>query len=169
MNDQTWGDVMITESARARIGELTVKYGGKREDLLQLLETLNREFLFLDEDIINEVAKFYKISQTEVYSVASFYHLLGVTPQGKNVIHLCKTISCELKGKTNIVKALESELQIKMGETTSDKNYTLQYANCMGACDKGPAMLVNDTLYTDLTPSKAVEIINSYRSKGGNR
>ncbi len=154
---------MKTESDLARIRELAEKSGRDRGELLQLLETLNQEFSFLDEDIINEVAKYYEISQTEVYSVASFYHLIGVEPLGKNVIHLCKTISCELKGKTNIVKALESELQIKMGETTSDKNYTLQYANCMGACDKGPAMLVNDALYTDLTPSKAVDIINCYR------
>jgi len=153
-----------TELELARIAELAAKYGGDRKELLQLLEILNHEFSYIDDDIVNEVAKFYNISQTEVYSVASFYHLLGVQPQGKNVIHICNTISCELGGKSAIVKALESELQIKMGETTSDRNYTLQYANCMGACDKGPAMLVNDTLYTDLTPSKAVDIINSYRS-----
>lgn len=154
---------MPVEHSLQRIHSIVDVIGTDREALLPVLEEINREFHFLDEMIINEVAKIFEMSQTEVYSVASFYHLLNVEPAGENVIHLCKTIACELKGKAKIVKALEAELGISIGETTPDMKYTLKYANCMGMCDSGPAMLVNDTLYKDLTPSKAVKIIHQYR------
>lgn len=145
------------------IRDLAAKIGTDRESLLPLLEELNREFHFLDDAVINEVSKIFGLSQTEVYSVASFYHLINVEPVGKYVIHLCKTIACDLKGKSRIVKALEAELGISMGETTEDRKFTLAYANCMGMCDCGPAMLINDDLYNNLTPSKAVEIIHTYQ------
>lgn len=154
---------MLSEMVTARIHELAEENGNGRENLLQLLETLNRHYNYLDEDTLNEVAKIYQISQTEVYSIASFYHLLNIEPVGEFVIHLCKTISCELQGKDKIVKALEAELGIKMGETTADKKYTLKFANCMGACDTGPAMLINDDLYSGLTPSMAVETVRNYK------
>lgn len=154
---------MNSEMVTAYIHDIVKEVGTERENLLTLLEALNCEYHYLNESILNEVAKIYQISQTEVYSVASFYHLLNVKPVGKFVIHLCQSISCELKGKNNIVKALEAELKIKMGETTADQKYTLEYVNCMGACDKGPAMLINDDLYSGLTPSMAVDIVRKYQ------
>lgn len=145
-----------------RIRSLATQLGTEREQLLPLLEILDREFHSLNEFIINEVARHFKLSQTEVYSIASFYHLLNVKPAGKYVIRLCRTIGCDLQGKDKIVKALEAELGIKMGETTTDRKYSLQFANCMGMCDAGPAMLINSDLHANLTPSRAVEIIHRY-------
>ncbi|MBN2039178.1 MAG: NADH-quinone oxidoreductase subunit NuoE [Spirochaetes bacterium] len=153
----------MIEIVRDRVNELTDKYDNKRENLLCILEELGQEYGFLDETIVNEVARAFNISQTEVFSVASFYHFLNTKPIGKYVIRLCRTITCDLAGKDKILSALESELDIKMGETTHDKKYTLDYANCMGMCDKGSAMMVNDDIYDQLTPSRAVEIIKSYK------
>lgn len=154
---------MLRESLVNKLNKLYKKYGEKRDALLPILQEVQDEYSYLSEDIINEIAKIFGISQTEVFSVASFYHFLNIKPKGKYVIRLCRTISCQLKGKDDILKALEAELGIKMGETTADKKYTLDYANCMGMCDKGPAMMVNNDIYHSLTPSKAVEIIKSYQ------
>lgn len=145
------------------VKELAEKYDYKRENLLAILEELQTKYEYLGENVINEVAKTFNISQTEVYSVASFYHFLTTKPKGKYVIRVCRTISCDMNGKAKIIKALESELDIKLGETTPDMKYTLEYANCMGMCDNGPAMLINNDIYSQLTPSKAVEIVNSYK------
>lgn len=153
---------MSTDMVQERVRALAAETGTDREQLLPLLEALDREFFSLDELIINEVARHFQISQTEVYSVASFYHLLNVKPAGKYVIRLCRTIGCDLQGKDTIVKALEAELGIKMGETTADRTFSLHYANCMGMCDAGPAMLINSDLHANLTPSRAVEIIHRY-------
>lgn len=153
---------MSAEMLMHRVQSLVSEFGTDREKLLPVLEVLDREFYFLNEMLINEVARLFQLSQTEVYSVASFYHLLNVKPAGKFVIHICRTICCELKGKNKIVQALEAELGIKMGETTPDHMFTLKYANCMGMCDAGPAMLINSDLHANLTPSRAVKILQTY-------
>jgi NADH-quinone oxidoreductase E subunit len=154
---------MIRETLVNKVNKLVQKYGEKRDSLLPVLQELQDEYSYLSEEVINEVARAFNLSQTEVFSVASFYHFLNIKPKGKYVIRLCRTISCQLKGKDEIQRALEAELGIKMGETTPDRKYTLDYANCMGMCDKGPAMMVNNDIYSGLTPSKAVDIVRSYK------
>jgi NADH-quinone oxidoreductase E subunit len=154
---------MIRETLVNKVNKLVQKYGKKRDSLLPVLQELQDEYSYLSEEVINEVARAFNLSQTEVFSVASFYHFLNIKPKGKYVIRLCRTISCQLKGKDEVQRALEAELGIKMGETTPDRKYTLDYANCMGMCDKGPAMMVNNDIYSGLTPSKAVDIVRSYK------
>ncbi len=78
---------------------------------------------------------------------------------GKNIIRVCKTISCKMKGKQEIIKAIEKLLKIQVGETTRDQNFTLIESNCLGWCHKGPVMLINDEVYPEITPEKAIEII----------
>jgi NADH:ubiquinone oxidoreductase subunit E len=154
---------MIREALLHKIGELESKYGKTRDKVLPVLQELNEEYGFLNHEIINEVARLFDVSQTEIFSVASFYHFLNIEERGAFVIRLCRTISCELKNSNAVQRALEAELGIKMGETTPDRKYTLDYANCMGMCDQGPSMMVNDDLYAGLSPSKAVDIVKSYR------
>ncbi|TFH34329.1 MAG: NAD(P)H-dependent oxidoreductase subunit E, partial [Bacteroidia bacterium] len=83
-------------------------------------------------------------------------------PRGKYIIRICKTISCSMKGKMEVVETLEDMLKIKIGETTSNGKFTLLETNCMGWCHKAPAMLINDTPYTELTNEKVVKIIKEY-------
>lgn len=154
---------MLRETLLRKLDDVTELHGKTRESVLPVLQDLQSTYRYLGEEIINEVARYFGISQTEVFSVASFYHFLNTQEKGKYVIRICRTISCELRDKANILRALESELGIHMGETTRDKKYSLDYANCMGMCDRGPSMMVNDDLYADLTPSKAVDIVLSYR------
>jgi NADH:ubiquinone oxidoreductase subunit E len=154
---------MLRETLLMKLDEAVEKRGAVRENVLPVLQDLQSYFGYLGEETINEVARKFGLSQTEVFSVASFYHFLNTQQKGRYVIRLCRTISCELRDKAGVLRALESELGIRMGETTRDKKYTLDYANCMGMCDRGPSMMVNDDLYADLTPSKAVDIVRGYR------
>ncbi len=154
---------MNRDSLVNKLNQLVEKYENKKENFIPILQEMQDEFNFLSETIVNEVARAFNVSQTEIFSAASFYHFFATKPKGKYVIRICQTVICDLHGKDNIIAALESELGIKMGETTPDRMYSLDYANCMGMCDKGPAMLVNNDLYAELTPSKAVDIIRSYK------
>lgn len=156
---------MNSDLINTRILEVTEEYGTSRDQLLPVLISLNQDFGNLNSYVINEVARKFNLSQTEVYAIASFYHLINLKAVGRYIIRICRTISCDLSGKNQIVKSLESELGISMGETTEDKLFTLEYANCMGMCDQGPAMLVNADLYSNLTPSKAVNIVNEYMER----
>ena len=99
------------------------------------------------------------IHPVEVDAVSTFYSFLHPETQGQFVFRLCRTYSCELAGKQEVVAQLEHDLGIKFGETSADGAFSLEWANCMGMCDQGPAMLVNDEIYTKLTPNKVHEIV----------
>ena len=142
------------------------KYGNRRENLLRILQDLNDKYDYLSESIMQEVAKNLNISPSEVYGVATFYSFLKTKPKGKYVIRVCRTIVCDLHGKDKIINTIENELGIKVGETTKDGKFSLEYTNCMGMCNQGPAMLINNDIYYNLDPEKVVEIIEKY-ARGG--
>ena len=148
------------------VSEAVTKFGSARENLLPVLQYLTARERWLSEKTIVDVARAFDLSTAEVYGVASFYTFLDTTPRGKYVIRVCRTISCDMKNKEALVDAIGNALKIKPGETTADNLFSLLETNCMGWCHKGPAMLVNDDVHTEVTPEKAVEIINSYRAKG---
>jgi NADH-quinone oxidoreductase subunit E len=117
---------------------------------------------YLSEEAMLDVARELDLSAADVYGTASFYTFLDTVPRGKNIVRVCKTITCHMKGKDDIINAICNQLKVKVGETTHDKKFTLLTANCLGWCHKGPVMLVNDDVFPELTPAKAVEIIQNY-------
>ncbi len=149
-------------STETLVQELVQKHGKSRNSLMPVLQGVVAEERHLSEDAMLLIAEAMDIAAADVYGTASFYTFLDTKPKGKNVIRVCKTISCQMAGKDAIIKALEQTLKIKVGETTSDNNFTLLYANCLGWCHKGPVMLINDDVYPELTPEKAIEVVLNY-------
>jgi NADH-quinone oxidoreductase subunit E len=147
------------------VKDLVSKYGRRRESLMPILQGIVEEHKYLTDNAMVEVAKELDISAAEVYGTASFYSFLDTEPRGKYVIRVCKTITCAMKGKSEVIEALEDILKIKVGDTTSNGLFTLLETNCMGWCHKAPAMLINDTPYTELTREKIVKIIRDYMHK----
>jgi NADH:ubiquinone oxidoreductase subunit E len=147
------------------VKELADKHGRQRENLMPILQDIVRKYNYLTDEAMVEVATELDISAAEVYGTASFYTFLDTQERGKNVIRVCKTITCSMKGKNDIVAALEDILKIKVGETTPDKMFTLVETNCIGWCHKAPAMLINDMPYTDLTPQTVIDVVKGYMSK----
>ncbi len=133
----------------------------ERDELLVALQEAQRKYGYLPEDYMAQLAESLDISLSEVYGVATFYSFLATKPQGKYVIRVCKSVPCYLKEAESMIEFMEQELDIKPGETTADGRFTLQLVNCIGACDKPPAMLVNDELHDDLTPEKIKQILSS--------
>jgi NADH:ubiquinone oxidoreductase subunit E len=144
---------------------LADKHGRNLEALMPVLQGVVAEHKYLTDEAMLLIAKELDISAAQVYGTATFYSFLDVEERGQYVIRVCRTITCDMKGKTQINKAIESTLKIKVGETTRDKKFTLLETNCLGWCHKAPAMLINDTPYTDLTPEKVIEIIEDYKKK----
>jgi len=147
------------------VNDLAEKHGRKRESLMPILQDIVRKYNYLSDEAMVEVATELDISAAEVYGTASFYTFLDTQPRGKNVIRVCKTITCSMKGKNDIINTLEDILKIKVGETTPDKMFTLLETNCIGWCHKAPAILVNDMPYTDLTPETVIDVIKGYMRK----
>jgi NADH:ubiquinone oxidoreductase subunit E len=139
------------------------KYGNDRSALLMILHEIQKKHRHVSEFAQQEVARLLNIHPVEVYSVISFFAFLNSNPKGRNLVRLCQTISCDMQGKTAVVLAIERELGIRIGETTKDNKFTLEYANCLGLCDMGPAMAINDQVYLKLTPEKAVELLSKVK------
>ncbi|MFW5974599.1 MAG: NADH-quinone oxidoreductase subunit NuoE [Bacteroidota bacterium] len=147
------------------IKDLVKKHGKTRNSLMPVLQGVVQEERMLSEEAMLKIAEALDLSSADVYGTASFYTFLDTIPRGKNIIRVCKTITCHMKGKDEIIHALEDQLNIKVGETTSDKKFTLLSANCLGWCHKGPVMLINDDVYPELTVEKALEIVQDYARK----
>lgn len=132
-------------------------------DLLERLKQAQHRYGYLPEKTIARIAKALDIPVGEVYSVATFYSFLATKPQGRNVIRVCKSLPCFLKNYQMIMESIEGETGIKPGETTPDGRFSFQLTNCIGACDKAPAMMINTDVHTDLTPDKIARILRVYK------
>lgn len=139
------------------------KYGEDRSALLMILHEIQKKHRHISEFAQQEVARLLNIHPVEVYSVISFFAFLNTEPKGRNLVRICQTISCDMKGKSQVIQAIERELGIKTGETTKDNKFTVEYANCLGLCDMGPVMAINDRVYTNLTPEQAVELLGKVK------
>lgn len=145
------------------IQALAEKLGHNRTALLPILQEVKRKHHRIGNFAMQVIADELDIHPVEVNSVVSFYAFLGDRPQGRFVLRLCRTISCDMQGKDRVKRQLENDLGIAFGETTPDQKFTLEWANCMGMCDQGPALLVNGRLYTHVTPEKVHEILEECR------
>lgn len=144
------------------IKQLVDIHGKERKSLLPILQGIVRQENYLSDYALTEVARELDLSAAQVFGTATFYSFLDTKPLGKYVIRVCKTITCEMNGKNQIVKTIEDMLKIKVGETTPNRMFSLLQTNCLGWCHKGPAMLINDTVYNELTPEKVVEILSGF-------
>ncbi len=149
------------------IQTIAKEHQNRRSGLLPVLQHIQKEFRYISPEAMQEVADAFNIHPVEVHGVVSFYSFLTCEKKGKFIIRLCQTISCDMAGKRTLARQLETELGIKFGQTTKDGMFTLEYTNCLGMCDQGPAMLVNDEVYTKVTPESVSEIIESYVKKFG--
>ncbi len=147
------------------VKEQAEKHGRQRTSLMPILQAVVSSEHYLSEEAMMAIASELDLSTADVFGTASFYTFLDTVPRGKYIIRICKTITCHMKGKDAVIEALEDMLKIKLGNTTTDRKFSLLQANCLGWCHKGPVMLVNDEVYPEITPEKAVEIIGGYLKK----
>jgi len=153
--------MLVTEQDQLRqdISKWVERYGNNRSSMLPVLQEIQKKHHRISDFAMQVLADFLGIHPVEVYSVVSFYAFLDDQPKGKFIIRLCRTLSCDMLDKERVATQLENDLGIKFGETTPDGKFTLEWANCLGMCDQGPALLVNDRVYTKVTPTIAHEIL----------
>jgi NADH-quinone oxidoreductase subunit E len=147
------------------ISALADKHGRKRENLLPVLQGVVKQEHYLSESSMIKIAREMDLPAAEVYGTATFYSFLECKKMGQFVIRVCKTITCSMKGKNQILLTIQDMLNIELGETTPDRKFTLLQTNCLGWCHKAPAILINDEVYTELTPEKVREILTEYLKK----
>lgn len=161
--------MLLTERERQKdqIRKLASEMGKNRASLIPILQEVQKAYTYISEYAMQEIADQLGIHPVEVYSVVSFYAFLKEKPQGRFVIRLCQTISCDMAGKDRVARQLRNDLGIDFGQTTADGKFSLEWASCLGMCDQGPAMLVNDKVYTRVTPEQVHDILEDCRASFG--
>ena len=133
------------------------------DNLLVALKEAQSKLGHLPEEVMAELASSFDLPINDVYGVASFYSFLSTRPLGRNVIRICKSLPCYLKNCQTIIETVAKEIGIKPGETTPDGRFSFELTNCIGLCDRAPAMLINNDAHVDLTPSKISQILQNYK------
>jgi len=135
----------------------------ERQDLVARLKEAQQKFGYIPEEVIAELAAALDLPVNEVYGIASFYSFLSTRPLGRNVIRVCQSLPCYLKNSEMIIKTVAKEIGLEPGETTADGRFSLELTNCIGQCDKAPAMMINGNIHGDLTPEKIARILKKYK------
>jgi NADH-quinone oxidoreductase subunit E len=131
-------------------------------NLLNSLKEAQNRFGYLSEKHLDNIAESLGISKSDIYGVATFYSFLYINNRARHIIRVCKSLPCFIKKSHRIVKAIEDLTGSKLNEPTQNARFSIQLTNCIGECDKAPAMMVDGRVYTDLTPGKIVQVLKEY-------
>ena len=135
-----------------------------RSSLIPLLQDIQEAYGYLPENMLRDAAEHINLPFATIYGVATFYNQFRLTPLGKVVIRVGRGTACQVKNSANVLIALETELNIKAGQTTRDKLFTLETVACIGACSIAPVISINDEYYGRLTVKEIPKIIKKYRN-----
>jgi NADH-quinone oxidoreductase E subunit len=157
--------MILNDATIKEIKARMVRYPSRRSAILPALTTAYRQVGHLNPDIYEEISGIIEIPVVDIAEAASFYTLFPKREVGKYFIQVCHNISCSLRGADNMITYIESKLGIKLGETTTDKVFTLISVECLGGCSAAPMMQINDTYYEDLTREKIDKILAELKAK----
>ena len=141
------------------------KYQEKRTALISILHDVQDRYRYLPEEALKMVASRLRMDINEIYGVATFYKSFTLTPQGKHSITLCLGTACHVRGGPKILRELKSLLHIEPGQTTADRQFSLNVVNCLGVCAIGPVMMVDGKFYGEMNPIRAKKIIEKLNNK----
>lgn len=145
------------------------KHGAQRDALIPILSEINRALGYIPAEAFQEVRKQLQaspeqvnVSKGQLFGLASFYDMLSTKPRGRHVIKFCENAPCHVVGGKAVWDSLREMLNLKNGETSSDKKWTLVTTSCLGLCSVGPVVLIDDDLYGNVAPEQIGEILARY-------
>lgn len=137
-------------------------FKGEEGDLIPILQRVQEKLGYISEEAIQHISRFLKISENQIFGVASFYSQFRFTEPGRNSIKVCMGTACHVRGGQILCEAVERELDISPGQTTKDKRFDLQRVACLGCCALAPVIQVNDDIHSRMTVIRLKDILNKY-------
>lgn len=156
---------MFTEENLRKVEEIKRRYPQQMAAVLPVLWLAQEQFGWISEEVMHYVAELLDVPFSHILGVVTFYTMYNKKPVGKYHIQVCANVSCMLRGSDNLVEHLEKKLGIKIGETTTDKMFTLDEVECLGSCGTAPMMQVNDDYYDGLTTKKIDHLLDEFRNQ----
>ena len=151
-----------------KVCDIIESYSKDSTKLIPILQAVQEEYRYLPEEVLTYVATSLDIPPSRVYGVATFYSHFALEPKGKYVIKLCDGTACHVKKSTNILEALQKRLSLSdKKKTTEDMLFTVETVSCLGACGLAPVVVVNDDVYGQMTPEKAIAVLEEIIKKEG--
>jgi len=131
--------------------------------LIYLLQSAQDSYGYIPKKVIHYISEVVDLPAADIYGVITFYSQFRLKPLGKYVIKICEGTACHVNNAKNILRALQNELGISVGETSDDSIFSLLSVACLGCCSLAPVIMINDETHGSLTPKKIKGIIKSYR------
>ncbi|KPQ34922.1 MAG: bidirectional hydrogenase complex protein HoxE [Phormidium sp.] len=151
---------------RFKVLDITMKRNQYRQDaLIEILHKAQEAFGFLEEDVLSYIAHKLQLPLSQVYGVATFYHLFSLKPSGAHTCVVCLGTACYVKGGGDILKAVEGDVGIAAGETTEDGQVSIVTARCIGACGIAPAVVYDGKVAGQQTPEQTCDRIHSWQQE----
>jgi len=142
--------------------EIFSGFKGEESDLIPILQRTQEKFRYIPKEIIKQMSRFLKISENQIYGVASFYSQFKFVEPGKFTIKVCMGTACHVRGGQILCDALERELGVSTGQTTKDKRFDLQRVACLGCCALAPVIQINDDIYSRVAVIRLKQILEKY-------
>ena len=142
-----------------RFQAVVAEFPRQPESLIPVLQDLQAALGFLSSETLESVGDYLRLPLTSVYGVATFYTQFQLSRPGRHRIKVCQGTACHVRGAPEIIKAVAAKLGIGPGETTDDFEFTVETVACFGSCALAPVMVVNDKVYGNVTPDRAVGIL----------
>ena len=156
-----------TSADMSRIAAIAARYKDEPDQLMRiLLEIQSCCGNSIPREAATVISGVTGIPEAKIWGYITFYAMFSDKPRGKYIIRMCKSAPCHIVGAQAVAQAISEYLGIAPGETTEDGLFTLEYCECIGMCDTAPAIMINDSVHSGLTPESAVELIKSYQQGG---
>lgn len=150
------------QDVRPVVQEAINRHGATPEALVPVLSEINRELGYLPRAALAEVSQLLRVSNSQLFSVASFYHMLSTKPRGRHLIQFCESAPCHVVGGREVWQMLQDELGLEAGETSADGKWTLVTSSCLGICGVGPVIVIDDDIYGNVAPERVPRILARY-------
>lgn len=138
------------------------EYKARDGGLIPVLQIAQGLFGYLSEDVLRRISKAFDKSYSEVAGVVSFYSFFSTHPRGKHLIKVCLGTACYVRGSKQVLEALKKELNIDVGGTTADRNFSLEVARCFGACGLAPTIMIDEDVHQRVKPTRIKQILAPY-------
>jgi NADH-quinone oxidoreductase subunit E len=149
-------------TTRNELKEVLAVYKGERQELVHILQHIQKKWGYLPQETMREVSRFLHIPESSVYSVATFYSQFKFVRQGRHSVRVCLGTACHVRGGPRILETVEQQLGIQSGGTSPDYKYSLEKVNCLGCCALGPVLVVDENYHGKVSPADVSGILASY-------
>jgi len=154
-----------SEIPEDQLRQILAHHRAERAELIPILQEVTERFGYVPREAMLEVASYMQIPDSAVYGVATFYNQFRLTPIGRNPVKVCLGTACHMRGGKLVLEALERELETKVGNTTPDREFSLDRVACIGCCVLAPVTVIGEDIHAKMTPFKVEEVLTMLKEK----